>query len=137
MSQLLINAYLADLDRLKKVSGSKRESVIREAFKDLLKAWGKSLDLQFIPEHEYITSTKERRYIDGALLQSLRVPFGYWEAKDTKDDLDQEIAKKFKRGYPQTNIIFEDSTKAVLLHDQPPSSDPGEILVQHDAKGRG
>jgi hypothetical protein len=21
--------------------------------------------------------------------------------------------------------------------DQPPSSDPGEILVQHDAKGRG
>lgn len=117
MSQLLINAYLADLDRLKKVSGSKRESVIREAFKDLLKAWGKSLDLQFIPEHEYITSTKERRYIDGALLQSLRVPFGYWEAKDTKDDLDQEIAKKFKRGYPQTNIIFEDSTKAVLLQN--------------------
>jgi hypothetical protein len=24
-----------------------------------------------------------------------------------------------------------------LEYDQPPSSDPGEILVQHDAKGRG
>ena len=115
MSQLLINQYLADLDRLRRVSGANRESVVREAFKDLLKAWGRSRDLQFIPEHEYITSTKERRYIDGALLHGLRVPFGYWEAKDTDDDLDEEIVKKFRRGYPQTNIIFEDSTKAILI----------------------
>lgn len=118
MSQLLINTYLADLDRLKKVSGASRESVVREAFKDLLKALGRSLNLQFIPEHEYITPTKERRYIDGALLHDLRVPFGYWEAKDSNDDLDEEIAKKFKRGYPQTNIIFEDSTEAVLYQDR-------------------
>jgi len=115
LSQLLINNYLADLDRLRRVSGANRESVVREAFKDLLKAWGRSRDLQFIPEHEYITPAKDRRYIDGALLHDLRVPFGYWEAKDTNDDLDDEIAKKFRRGYPQTNIIFEDSTKAVLI----------------------
>jgi len=115
MSQLLINNYLADLDRLKKFSGANRESVVREAFKDLLKAWGRSHDLHFIPEHEYITPTKDRRYIDGALLHDLRVPFGYWEAKDTDDDLDEEIAKKFRRGYPQSNIIFEDSATAVLI----------------------
>jgi hypothetical protein len=58
LSQLLINQYLADLDRLRRVSGANRESVVREAFKDLLKAWGRSRDLQFIPEHEYITPTK-------------------------------------------------------------------------------
>ncbi len=115
MSQLLINQYLGDLDRLRRISGVNRESVVREAFKDLLKAWGRSHDLQFIAEHEFITPTKERRYIDGALLHELRVPFGYWEAKDTSDDLDEEIAKKFRRGYPQTNIIFENSTKAVLI----------------------
>ncbi|WP_082637640.1 type ISP restriction/modification enzyme [Bradyrhizobium retamae] len=115
MSQHLINQYLGDLDRLRRVSGVNRESVVREAFKDLLKAWGRSRELQFIPEHEYITPTKERRYIDGALLHGLRVPFGYWEAKDTNDDLDEEIAKKFRRGYPQTNIIFEDSTRAILI----------------------
>jgi predicted helicase len=115
LSQLLINQYFGDLDRLRRVSGASRESVVREAFKDLLKAWGRSRDLQFIPEHEFITPTKERRYIDGALLHSLRVPFGYWEAKDTKDDLDEEIAKKFRRGYPQTNIIFEDSVQAILI----------------------
>lgn len=115
MSHLLINQYLAELDRLRRVSGANRETVVREAFKDLLKAWGRNHELQFIAEHEYITPAKERRYIDGALLHGLRVPFGYWEAKDTSDDLDEEIAKKFARGYPQTNIIFEDSAKAILI----------------------
>jgi len=115
MSQVLINQYLAELDRIKKVSGSRRESVVREAFKDLLKAWGRQHDLQFVPEYELDTATKDRRYVDGALLHELRVPFGYWEAKDEADDLDDEIARKFKRGYPQDNIIFEDSSHAVLI----------------------
>jgi predicted helicase len=106
---------LGELATLKKVSGTHRESVVREAFKDLLKAWGRSLDLTFIPEYELETKTKERRYVDGALLHTLRVPFGYWEAKDEKDDLDAEITHKFKRGYPKTNIIFDDSKQVVLI----------------------
>ncbi|MGJ0503962.1 MAG: type ISP restriction/modification enzyme [Methylocystis sp.] len=118
MSQLLINQFFADLDRLRSVSGTNRESVVREAFKDLLKAWAKQHDLVFIPEYEYETSAKERRYIDGALLYSLRVPLGYWEAKDEKDDLDSEIDHKKRRGYPQDNIIFEDSRRAVLIQNR-------------------
>ncbi len=47
------------------------------------------------------------------------MPFGYWEAKDEDDDLNKEIEKKFRRGYPQDNIIFEDSREAVLFQDQP------------------
>jgi predicted helicase len=115
MSQVLINQYLAQLDLLKKVGGTHRESVVREAFKDLLKGWGKQHDLVFIPEYKLDSSTKDTRFVDGALLHELRVPFGYWEAKDAKDDLDAEIEFKFKRGYPQDNIIFEDSTQAVLI----------------------
>jgi predicted helicase len=115
MSQLLINKYLNELAKLRQVSGTHRESVVREAFKDLLKDWGRSLDLTFIPEYELETKAKERRYVDGALLHTLRVPFGYWEAKDEKDDIDAEIETKFRRGYPKTNIIFEDSTQAVLI----------------------
>jgi predicted helicase len=117
MSQLLITEYLNDLATLKRVSGAQRESVVREAFKDLLKKWGKSQNLVFIPEHEIITTAKVRNYVDGALMHDLRVPFGYWEAKDADDDLDEEIAKKFRRGYPNTNIIFEDSTQAVLIQN--------------------
>ncbi len=118
MSQLLIQQYLNQLASLKKVSGTTRESVVREAFKDLLKGWARSHDLLFVPEYGIVTPTKERRYVDGALLHALRMPFGYWEAKDEKDDLDAEIATKFKRGYPQDNIIFEDSTEAVLIQNK-------------------
>jgi len=42
---------------------------------------------------------------------------GHWEAKDSKDDLDDEIAKKIARGYPTNNIIFEDTKNAVLLQN--------------------
>lgn len=117
MSQLLIQSYLNNLQDLRKVSGTHRESVVREAFKDLLKGWGKALDLVFVPEYEIQTPAKERRYVDGALLYELRVPFGYWEAKDEKDDLNAEIELKFSRGYPQDNIIFEDSREAVLYQN--------------------
>ena len=89
-----------------------------EAFKDLLKGWGRARDLIFVPQYEIETPAKERRYVDGALLHELRVPFGYWEAKDEKDDLDAEIDLKFRRGYPQDNIIFEDSRQAVLIQNR-------------------
>ena len=118
MSQLLIQQYLNQLSTLKKVSGSQRESVLREAFKDLLKGWARSRDLHFVPEYEIESKTKERRYVDGALLYELRVPFGYWEAKDAKDDLDAMVEEKFKRGYPQDNIIFENNVHAVLIQDR-------------------
>jgi len=117
MSRLLIGQYLNDLSRLKQVSGTHRESVVREAFKDLLKGYARSHELVFVPEFEIESPAKERRYVDGALLHQLRLPFGYWEAKDEKDDLDAEIATKFKRGYPKDNIIFEDSTQAVLIQN--------------------
>jgi predicted helicase len=118
LSQLLIQSYLNHLADLRKVSGTQRESVVREAFKDLLKGWARSHDLVFVPEYEISAPTKERRYVDGALLHALRMPFGYWEAKDDKDDLDAEIDFKRRRGYPQDNIIFEDSTQAVLIQNK-------------------
>ena len=77
MSQVLINQYLAQLDVLKKVGGTHRESVVREAFKDLLKGWGKQHDLVFISEYKLESATKDTRFVDGALLHELRVPFGY------------------------------------------------------------
>lgn len=64
MSQVLINQYLAQLDVLKKVGGTHRESVVREAFKDLLKGWGKQHDLVFIPEYKLDSATKDTRFAD-------------------------------------------------------------------------
>ena len=91
--------------------------MLREAFKDLLKRWGRAHDLQFVAEHDILTSRMTRIYVDGALLHGLRVPFGYWEAKDENDDLAAEIEAKFRKGYPRDNIIFSDDVTAVLWQD--------------------
>ncbi len=98
MSLILINEYLRQLDIIRRVSGSQRETIVREAFKDLLKNWGKQHNLIFLAEYPLKTATKTNIYVDGALLHELRMPLGYWEAKDAADDLDDEIVKKFKRG---------------------------------------
>ncbi|WP_374332058.1 type ISP restriction/modification enzyme [Aestuariivirga sp.] len=118
MSQHLINQYLSDLDRLKKVSGVLNEMTVREAFKDLLKAWSRQADLVFAAELEFRTRFKTPVAPDGTILHSIRVPLGYWEAKDTKDDLDEEIAKKTAKGYPQSNIVYENGHTAVLIQNR-------------------
>ena len=118
MSQLLINKYLNELDRYKKISGSSTEGVISEAFKDLLKDWSRQQNLTFISQFEFPSPNGNRIRPDGTIRYDLRVPFGYWEAKDTNDDLNVEIAKKQAKGYPQDNIIYEDSHTAVLIQNK-------------------
>lgn len=118
MSQILINAYLSELDRIKRISGSLSEQVIREAFKDLMKAWSRQQGLVFLAEHGMASNQKTSIRPDGTMLHDLRVPLGYWEAKDTADDLDTEIKKKFLKGYPQDNIIFENSSTSVLVQNR-------------------
>ena len=51
-------------------------------------------------------------------MHELRMPLGYWEAKDADDDLNEEVSKKFKKGYPQDNIIFSDDVTAVLWQNR-------------------
>jgi predicted helicase len=120
VSQVLIHRYLNDLSDLKRASGTHRETVVREAFKSLLKGWGRSRDLIFVPEYEISTVGKQRRYVDGALVDQSRLPLGFWEAKDEQDNLSDEIDAKFRRGYPQDNIIFEDSREAILIQNKKP-----------------
>lgn len=118
MSQLLVQNYLNEIDRLRKVSRSTTEGVISEAFKDLLKAWSRQLNWVFVAQYEFQSVQKSRIRPDGTIFHSIGVPFGYWEAKDTADDLDAEIAAKLRRGYPQDNIIFENSDTAVLIQNR-------------------
>lgn len=50
-SQCLISPFLADLSRLKKVSGEAREGIVSEAFNDLLKRWGHLHDRVFVRQY--------------------------------------------------------------------------------------
>jgi predicted helicase len=118
MSHLLIQQYLGDIDRVRRFSGVSNEQVIRPAFRRLIDQWASSHKLIFLEEYLYQTALKTKVYPDGTVLHDIRVPLGYWEAKDTNDDLDAEIAKKLRNGYPQDNIIFENSETAVLYQNR-------------------
>lgn len=118
MSRQLINEYRSELDRIIKVGGTLNEGTVRDAFQTLLKSWGRSHDLTYLSEHSMTTQKGTNIRVDGALVYDIRVPFGYWEAKDSRDDLEEEIRKKEAKGYPRTNIIYEDTKRAILIQDR-------------------
>lgn len=111
MSIKHITEYHLEIENLRKVSGSVNESVLRPAFQKCLTRYCALRNFTLVAELRYNPAVIP----DGTIKDSLRLTWGYWEAKDEKDDLDKEIDKKIKRGYPTTNIIFEDSVTAVLL----------------------
>ena len=55
---------------------------------------------------------------DGTVRDSNSLPRGYWEAKDTNDDLDTEIKRKIAHGYKLSNTIFEDTETGVLYQNK-------------------
>ncbi|WP_187969325.1 type ISP restriction/modification enzyme [Aquibium microcysteis] len=118
MSQLLVQNYLNEIDRIRKYSGVVNEQVLRPAFRRLLDHWATAQRLVFLEEFPFPTTQKTTVYPDATILHDIRVPLGYWEAKDTRDDLDEEIRKKFVKGYPQDNILFENSETAVLIQNR-------------------
>ena len=102
MSQLLIHDYLGQLDLIKKVSGSQRETIVREAFKDLLKsdlaAGSITLDtetrLRGVPPEAWAYKLGNRCAIDWVLDQhkekkpkdpTIREKFDTYRLKDHKE----------------------------------------------------
>ena len=117
MSELLINQYQAEIAKYIQYGGDKKETSIRRAFANLLTSYCKPHDLLLVDELEYTTKLNTRVVPDGTIKDALRLTHGYWEAKDESDDIDVEIEKKLKKGYPADNILFEDSITAVLLQN--------------------
>src|SRR6266498_2041396 len=93
------------------------EQATRLAFSTLLDAVSKTVGWTLVLEQ----TLSNRKRPDGTLQDSFKIPRGYWEAKDTNDDLDAEIKTKIARGYPLTNIIFEDTRRAVLYQNNRPA----------------
>lgn len=114
MSIQKINEYYRKIADVKQFSGTKKESSIRRCFAELLSYYAEQKKLLLIDEYE-IKGT--RKIADGGLIDKNRFLYGYWEAKDTKDDLEKEIENKIKIGYPTFNIIFENSEIAVLYQN--------------------
>ena len=66
-----------------------------------------------------MTAPNRRIRPDGEVVDGFGLPHGYWEAKDTQDDLHVEADKKFAAGYPSKNIVVQSPTHALLYqHEQ-------------------
>lgn len=117
MSKQLIQQYRAQVDKLIRYGGSRNESVLRKAFQELLDHYARSKNLELVPEVEFVTRKGHKVYPDGTLKDALRQNWGFWESKDEKDVLKDEIAAKFAKGYPSFNILFEDTHTAVLYQN--------------------
>ncbi|MEQ1733165.1 MAG: N-6 DNA methylase, partial [Bacteroidia bacterium] len=114
MALAAIQNYYNEVERIIRFGGTRKETAVRTAFITLLNSYAQTKDLMLVTE----VSIKVNGKIitpDGTLKDSLRQAWGYYESKDEHDDINIEIEKKFAKGYPNDNILFEDSQTAVLF----------------------
>jgi len=100
--------------------GVSNEMAVRRAFRELLAATAKVHGWTIIEEQSHIADVVKgggKVQPDATFRDKNTLPRGYWEAKDTADDLDIEIRKKTKKGYSLVNTIFEDTRTAVLYQN--------------------
>ncbi len=116
-------SYYADLSAIT-AQGAVHEQATRFAFSRLLDSVAKPRGWTVLLEQKLGGSLSRP---DATLQDEFKIPRGYWEAKDTGDDLDLEIQKKIKRKYPLTNTIFEDTRRAVLYQN-------GRVVLDSDIR---
>lgn len=102
---------LAEFDHL----GVEHETAVRSAFQGLLDHCARQQEWMLVPEWEIRRPRQHPLRVDGALLDHFRLTHGFWEAKDSRDDLEREIKRKFDAGYPRDNILFQEPRRAVLF----------------------
>jgi hypothetical protein len=86
-----IQAYYAELQGYG-AQGISHEGATSSAFQNLLATTGHEKKWTLIPQYTLKIAGKSVRP-DGTLRDEWHLPRGYWEAKDTSDDLDSEIKK--------------------------------------------
>jgi hypothetical protein len=106
MSKLLITKYHNQLHEILNAGGTRNETSITFAFANLLRAYAEKKGLLLVEQKDAVGRAGKRVIPDGTLKYFGGIDVGYWEAKDTKDRLDDEIYKKLNEsGYPSKNII--------------------------------
>ena len=108
-----IKNYYAELQEYDSI-GAAHEGAVRTAFQNLLQHYCRQADLILVCEKTHYTPERRRITPDGEVVDTFGLPYGYWEAKDTQDDLYIEADKKFAAGYPSKNIVVQSPTHALL-----------------------
>ena len=112
-----VKHYYAALEQLT-AQGATHEGAVKTAFQGLLEACASQRQWTLLGEYEIRRPHQHPLRVDAALRDNFWITHGYWEAKDTADDLEQEARKKFAAGYPQDNILFQSPDRALLFQDR-------------------
>jgi len=111
-----IKDYYEEISNLSGL-GVHHEGAVSPAFSKLLSHCAHQFS-QTLIEKQAKKVDKGTIFIDGAIVDIYNLPHGFWEAKDTDDDLDKEIKKKFEAGYPKNNILFQAPDRIVIYQDK-------------------
>ena len=109
----IIRDYYTELREYKQL-GIAHEGAVSVAFHKMLEPCGRQRDWTLVAQHRMTSRKGTQIAVDGAFLDKFRMPRGYWEAKDMRDDLPTEVKRKFDAGYPTDNIIFQTPERAIL-----------------------
>ena len=96
MSIQLIQNYYTKVEQMIRYGGTRNESSLRKPFQDLLEGYARSKNLVLVAEVELTTKKGTRIRPDGVLKDALRQDWGFWESKDEKDKIEDEIKAKWK-----------------------------------------
>jgi predicted helicase len=109
-----VEAYYEAISSLSELRVS-HEGAVSPAFASLLRHCASQFEWTLVEKYPLKSSKHEHTlFVDGALVDAFNIPHGFWEAKDTSDDLDKEIKKKFDVGYPKNNILFQKPNRIVI-----------------------
>ncbi len=113
-----IRAYYAELEAFGR-QGVLHEGAVSTAFQKLLAECARRRGWVLIPQ---LAAPGDRRNVpDGTVRDENSLPRGYWEAKDSGDDLKAEIAKKIARAYPvPTRFLRTPGRQSSIKTSSPP-----------------
>ena len=109
-----IRDYFAELNKLGQLDVG-HEGAVAPAFAHVLRTAARPCGWTLAEQYTRKLADGRSIRIDGALLDDFNLAHGYWEAKDSEDDLDEEIRKKLAVGYPQDNILFWAPQRMVVI----------------------
>ena len=112
-----VKDYYAALNQYARL-GITNEGAVRSACQSLLESCARQEKWTLVPEHSMTGLRNKRISVDGAMIDKFERLRGYWEAKDMNDDLPTEIRRKFGKGYPRDNILFQTPERAILWQNE-------------------
>ncbi len=87
---------------------------MRDHFWVLLNEYARKQNYEVVKEVTCLGTKGKNVRPDGIIRSLFGLDIGLWESKDEKTPIDVEIDLKIRAGYPLYNILFEDSTTAIL-----------------------